>query len=342
VKKVRVEDAIGMALGHDLTEIRAEKGLKHRAFRRGHIVRPEDVERLKDLGKFTVHVAGPDDTDVHEDDAALEVAPLVAGAGVVHDPEPSEGKIMFRADRDGLFQVDVGRLLAINLLGIPALPTIPDCFPVRRGDKVAAFRIVPLTCPREIIDQVLAQLATPLCQVTPYLVHTAAVLVTGSEVYEGRIEDGFVPRLKETLEPFKVTVTRHAIYPDDRALIAEAVRQAVAETDIVFVTGGTSVDPDDVTVAALRDAGLQDELKGMPLQPGNNFTVGYIGDKAVCAVPAATLFHRATALDLLLPRLLAGLRLTRQDVAAMGHGGLGLPGTDDCFPNSTFGRGGPS
>jgi molybdenum cofactor synthesis domain-containing protein len=259
---------------------------------------------------------------------------------VEHDAEPSEGKILFRARHDGLFRIDTARLFEINLLGIPALPTIPDCFPVNRGDKLAAFRIVPLTCEREIIDQVLAQLETPLMEVAPYLVKTASVLVTGSEVYEGRIEDGFVPRIIETLGPYNVQVTHSEILPDDRKLITEAVQRAVATTDLVFVTGGTSVDPDDVTVAALRDAGLTDVVNGMPLQPGNNFTVGRCGNTTVCAVPAATLFHRATALDLLLPRLLAGLKITREDVAAMGHGGLALPGTDETFPNCTFGRGG--
>lgn len=340
MRKLPVEEAVGLPLGHDITEIRAEKNIKHRAFQRGHVIRTEDIERLKDLGKFTVFVEEENEQEVHEDDAARLVSPLVAGPHIDHDGEPSEGKIIFRSNVQGLFQVDTERLFEINRLGIPALPTIPTNFPVEKGQTVAAFRIVPLTCHQEVLDAVIALLPHPLMKVVPYQVKTAAVLVTGNEVYEGRIKDGFIPRIEETLVPFGVDVIHAEILPDERGRIAQQVKCAADKADMVFVTGGTSVDPDDVTVAAMRDAGLKDEIKGMPLQPGNNFTIGYIEGVTVCAVPAATLFHRATAMDLLLPRLLAGQRITRDQVARMGHGGLALKGTDDCFPNTSFGRGG--
>lgn len=338
MRKVIVEEAVGLALGHDITEIVPDKGIKHRAFRRGHVVATGDVERLKDLGKNAVYIVEEGDTEVHEDDAAQEVAPLVAGPNILADAEPYEGKITFRAACDGLFTVDVERLFAINSLAIPALPTIPTDYPVKAGHTLAAFRIIPLSCPRDIIDRVVAQLATPLLEVHPFLLKTAAVVVTGSEVYEGRIEDRFVPRITETLLPYGVQVIESIILPDDRPRIAETVARLTDACDIVFVTGGTSVDPDDVTVLAMQDAGVQYEVKGMPIQPGNNFTIGYRDETPVCAVPAATLFYRATALDVFLPRLLAGRRITRDDIHRMGHGGLAQPGAEDSFPDCTFGR----
>lgn len=339
MRKVKVEEAVGLALGHDITEIVPERGLKHRAFRRGQIIAPGDVERLKNLGKNAVFVSEPGDTEVHEDDAAVRLAPLIAGPCIEHDPEPYEGKIAFRAACAGLFRVDVERLYSINSLAVPALPTIPTLFPVRAGHTVAAFRIIPLTCPREIVEQVADLLATPLLEVLPFRRRTAGVVVTGSEVYEGRITDRFVPRITAAVATYGGTVSESVVLPDDRERIAGAVNRLSETCDMVFVTGGTSVDPDDVTVAAMADAGVVYEVKGMPVQPGNNFTVGHRGQTPVCAVPAATLFFRTTAFDLLLPRLMAGLRVTREEIFRLGHGGLAQPGAEGGFPDCAFGLG---
>lgn len=339
MRKVPVEDAVGLVLGHDVTEIIPDRKIKHRAFRRGHVITAADIERLKDMGKNVVFIGEEGDSDVHEDDAALEVAPLAAGSNIEFDPEPYEGKITFRAGCDGLFQVDVERLYAVNSLEIPALPTIPTNQPVEKGQTVAAFRIIPLTCSREVMDRVTGILRTPLLEVLPYVVRSAAVVITGSEVYEGRVEDRFRQRITATLEPFGVPVAEHVILPDERGSIAAAVADAASRCGIVFVTGGTSVDPDDVTVLAMADAGVRWEVRGMPVQPGNNLTIGYLEETPVCAVPAAALFYRATALDILLPRLLAGRRVTRREIQRLGHGGLAQPGAEDSFPDCTFGTG---
>lgn len=339
MRRVNVEDALGLSLGHDITEIVAAKNIKRVAFRRGHVIQAEDVPRLLDLGKSAIFIVEEGDTDIHEDDAAKKVAPLAAGANIEHDEEPREGKINFRAAVPGVFRVDPERLYRINRLAIPTMVTIPSNFPVQAGQLLAGFRIVPLTCDPAIIDEVVEELSTPLLVVQPYVVKTAAVLVTGSEVYEGRIKDAFLPRLKETLKPFGVDVTYSTIIPDDRGRISEEVKKALVECDIVFVTGGTSVDPDDVTVLAMEDAGVKFTVRGMPVQPGNNFTMGMCGGKSVCAVPAATIFHKATALDVMLPRLLARVPISDEDIHRLGHGGLAQPGAEDHFPDCTFGIG---
>jgi molybdenum cofactor synthesis domain-containing protein len=322
MRKIPLEEAVGQRLGHDLTEIDPLKKLKHRLFKRGHRISTEDVERLRNIGKNHVYIWEDDDGAVHEDEAALIVAPLAAGDNITFDAAPSEGKISFYATCDGLFQVDIARLYRINALEIPSLPTLHHRFPVKKGQQVAAFRIIPLFCERELMDSVRSILSEPLFRVQPYRMKNAAIIVTGSEIFEGRIKDGFKPKIKRILKPFGVKVVWTQILPDDREQIRRAVEQACDECEIVFVTGGTSVDPDDQTVAALVDAGVEHAMKGNPIQPGNNFTIGYRGEVAICAIPAAALYFKATALNVFLPRLLAGERIPKEDLIRAGHGGL--------------------
>ncbi|MFO8008872.1 MAG: molybdopterin-binding protein [Candidatus Brocadiia bacterium] len=322
MRKVALENAVGLPLGHDITEVNPEEGTKLCAFRRGHVVTEQDLERLRRLGKHAVYIWEESGDELHEDEAARTVAPLAAGRNIRFDEEPTEGKIGFYADCAGLFIVDVERLHRINALEVPSLPTIHTNYPVTEGKLVAAFRIIPLTCDRSGIEEVRSILAEPLFRVAPYVLESAGIVVTGTEVYEGRVADGFTDRLTSKLEQFGVRVTETTILPDVRERISAAVEEFSETCDIVFVTGGTSVDPDDVTTQALSDAGVRCEVKGGPIQPGNNFTIGYRADVAVCAVPAAALHYKATALDVYLPRLLAGQRIPREEILRAGHGGL--------------------
>jgi hypothetical protein len=322
MKKVALKDAVGCRLGHDLTEINPEKMIKRRLFKRGHLILESDLNRLQDLGKNSIYVWQDDFNKVHEDEAAIVVAPLVAGENILFDPESCEGKISFYAACDGVFKVDVDRLYRINSLEIPSLPTLHTNFPVTRDKQVAAFRIIPLTCERTLIEKIRTILDTPLLWVKPFHYRKAGVIVTGNEVFEGRIKDGFVSRFKQKLRNYHAEVIDSVILPDDRERISAAVKRFAATCDIIFVTGGTSVDPDDQTVAALADAGVVYQTKGNPIQPGNNFTVGYLAEVCVCAVPAATLYYRATALDVFLPRLLTGERIPKETFFKAGHGGL--------------------
>ncbi len=322
MRKVLLEDAIGLRLGHDITEVKTDKKIKRCAFKRGHIITGEDIDRLHNLGKHSIFVWEEGNEEIHEDDAAKTIAPLIAGDNIRFDKEPSEGKISFYASCNGIFKVDVERLYRINSLEIPSLPTLHNNFPVETDKQVAAFRIIPLSCEPTIIDRVIANLEEPLISVKPYKFKKAGIIVTGNEVYEGRIKDGFVPKLSRLLKNYNVEVIKTAILPDQKDEISAAVRTFISACDLVFVTGGTSVDPDDVTVAALQDAGVEYDVKGNPIQPGNNFTIGFKGDVAVCAVPAAALFFKATALNVFLPRLLAGEKIPREVFHRSGHGGL--------------------
>jgi len=322
MKKIELTDAVGQLLGHDITGIDAIKKTKYRAFKRGHVIKEEDLNPLKDLGKNQVFIMAGDEVEIHEDEAALTIAPLVAGENITFDFEPKEGKISFYASINGLFKVDVDRLFKINSLEIPSLPTLHTNFPVKKNKQVAAFRIIPLSCQSSVIDKIKTILKTPLIHIKPFLFKKAGIIVTGNEIYDGRIKDAFIPRIGTILKHYNVEVTKECILPDKKEKICEAILEFEEDCDIIFVTGGTSVDPDDQTVAALMEAGVTFENKGNPIQPGNNFTVGSTASTVVCAVPAAAIYYKATALDVFLPRMLAGEKIQKDEIFQSGHGGL--------------------
>lgn len=338
MKKASLQEAIGHCLLHDITEVTANGSFKGVAFHRGHQVRPEDLPYLHRLGKEHVWLGPLPAGHVHEDNAAQRLAPQLAGPGIHYDQQPREGKISFYAHDDGLFQVDTQRLAAINGLGIPSLPTLHTQSAVRAGQQVAAFRIIPLSCPEEVLQEAEAQLPEPLLRVAPYRIQQAALLATGNEVYSGQVPDRFLPLLQQKLQNFHVPCPWQQLLPDDIRAIQDAVAQATERFSLVLIAGGTSVDPDDVTRQALEAAGVELISRGNPLQPGNNLSLGRRGQALVCAVPAAALFYPATALDVFLPRLLAQLPPTAEEIAASGHGGLCHFCQPCHFPICPFGR----
>jgi len=332
MRKVKVEDAIGLAIAHDMTEVNVDKKVKRVAFKKRHIIQVGDLEKLKSLGRENIFVFDENEEEVHEDEAALIMAPLLSGENIVYDKEPHEGKISFYAAIDGLFKLDAEKITAINRLGIPSLPTIHNNFVVKKGKQVAAFRIIPLTCKPEVVADCREILSRDnrFCQpqerqalsVVPFTKRKAALIVTGNEVYSGRIEDRFTAVIEKKLKAFGVELIAKTVMPDECERIRDKVTQFSQRADFIILTGGTSVDPDDATKAAMGDAGVQLLQAGNPIQPGNNFTIGYLGEKPVCAVPAAALFFKITALDIFLPRLVAGDPITADELAALSIGGL--------------------
>ncbi|NMX24477.1 molybdopterin-binding protein [Dissulfurirhabdus thermomarina] len=341
MKKVRVEEAVGMVLPHDLTEIRPG-GVKGPAFRKGHVVTEADIPHLKRIGKNHVYVLELGPEELHEDEAALLMAEAVAGEGVEYDRRPSEGKVGFRATREGLLEVDREGLLALNLLGDVMLATRHTHTVVRPGEPLGAGRAIPLVVPRSVVDRAVAVARERggLLRVRPWVIRSAAVVVTGQEVFEGRIRDAFGPVLTDKLRRFGVEVRSVRLAPDDvGAIRAEIERALAAGAGLVFCTGGMSVDPDDVTRTAIREAGATDVVYGSPVLPGAMFLAARIGEVPVLGIPACGMYFRTTVLDLVLPRVLAGDRLTRADIAALGHGGFCL-GCKPCrYPVCPFGKG---
>ncbi len=321
-KIVKVEDAIGEMLLHDITKVDPEKGFKGRIFKKGHVIREEDVKTLKDVGKDHIYVFELDKDEVHENDAAIALSKEIAGENTYCSKEPKEGKITIYADCSGVCKVDVEKLYRFNSIGEPSCPTIYNNSVVEKGDKLAAVRIISLMAPKNEVDKALEVAKGGIVKVVPFEKRSAGLIVTGNEVYHGRIKDKFFEKLKPKLKELQCDLKTREILPDDKERIRDKIVEFSKEYDLVILSGGTSVDPDDVTYKAVKEAGVEGFVRGNPIQPGNMLTFGYIKDTPVVAVPAAALFFKKTAFDLWLPRFLIGERVTKEEVLKRAHGGL--------------------
>lgn len=339
-KKIPVDQAVGMVLPHDITEIVGDE-LKGCAFRKGHIIRVEDVEHLRRLGKDHIYVLELSANEIHENEAARLLARALAGSGVEFSHEVIEGKITLKAAHDGLLKVDRERLLQFNLLGEVMCSTLHDNTPVDQGEQVAATRLIPLVADRTLVERAVSLLdgAQGVVRVLPLHKASAGLVITGSEVFYGRIEDRFEAVLRKKLEALGSEVAAVRFAPDDAASIAREIHHCLEEgANLIVTSGGMSVDPDDVTRTGIRDAGAEDIVYGTPVLPGAMFLVARIGKVPVLGLPACGMFHKITVFDLILPRILTGERIGRYELADMGHGGL-CRNCEQCrYPVCNFGR----
>lgn len=338
--KIPVEDAVGTCLAHDITEIRAGE-FKGPSFRRGHIIRSQDLCHLMRLGKRHLYVLklGPD--EVHEDDAAVELAAALAGPGVAFEGRPREGKLQLQAAYDGLLKVRVEPLVEFNLVPEVMCASLHDNVPVTQGQVIAGTRALPLVVGREALDEALgvALGQGPIFSVKAYVRRRAGLIITGSEVYEGLVEDRFEAVVRRKLDGYGASLAETVILPDDADLIAAHVRRFMARgTDLIVTTGGMSVDPDDVTRLGIRKAGVERIYYGAAALPGAMCLLAYQGDLPIIGIPACGLYHATTVFDILLPRLLAGEAPDERDLARLSVGGL----CRDCeacrYPACAFGK----
>jgi molybdenum cofactor synthesis domain-containing protein len=340
MRVVPVYEAEGMVLCHDITEIVPGK-TKGRAFRKGHIVKCEDIPKLLQLGKEHLYVWEIDETLMHENDAALRIACAAAGDGVAVT-EPEEGKVQLKAVRFGLVKIDTDALEKINAIDEVVLATIHSNQLVDAGTVVAGCKAVPLVIAAEKVQQVerICRATAHVVAVKPLRPLVVGIVTTGGEVYRGRIEDRFGPVLRDKLEKFGSRLLRQIIVDDSIVMIAEAIRALISEgAEMIITTGGMSVDPDDVTPAGIRAAGGRVVVYGAPALPGSMFMLAYIGDVPVLGLPGCVMYHKATIFDLIAPRILAGEEVTRDDIAKFAHGGLCLSCNPCRFPACAFGKG---
>lgn len=312
-----------MVLPHDITEIRRGE-FKGRAFKKGHIIQPADIAHLRRLGKEHIYALSLDSDEIHENEAASLLAQAIAGPGVSAGSEPVEGKIGLRATHDGLLKVDKEALHQLNLFGDIMCATLHSNQVVKKGEPVAATRLIPLIGKREMLKQAIDQ-APRHGIVTVKKINRvkAGLVITGNEVFHGRIKDAFEPVLREKLKDMGSEVAMVCFSPDDAQMIAQEIKNCLtAGMELIITSGGMSVDPDDVTRQGIKEAGVTDIVYGTPVLPGAMFLVGYSGAVPVLGLPACGMFHKITVFDLILPRVLCGERITREDFAAMGHGGL--------------------
>lgn len=362
---IPLNEAVGTVLAHDITEIRPGE-FKGRAFKKGHVVRQEDVGHLQRLGKEHVFVLEMGADEMHEDDAAYALAEALIGEGVQIKDEPKEGKITLVAGRDGLFRVDRESLLAFNMLGDIMCATVHGFTVVKKGQAVGGTRAIPLVVKKTVIAEATrigeqarrmsaGEWRTGILEVREMRRPKAGMVITGNEVYHGRIKDRFAPVIKEKIRSLGGEVMGTFFAPDDESFIEARLRELIdAGADLLITTGGMSVDPDDVTRFAIRKLGATEITYGSPVLPGSMILVAYLEDPRssflnvqtrehpaaipVVGIPACGMYSKTTVLDLILPRILAGEKIGRNELAALGHGGLCL-GCEVCrYPVCPFGK----
>jgi len=337
MKKIPVEEAVGLPLCHDITKM--ADGFKGAAFRRGHIIRPEDVESLLDLGKKQVFIWEDNAGEIHEEDCALRLSAMAPVEGA-HYTDPSEGKVLLMADRRGMFRVDTALLKEINAIGDITIATLPDHYPVEAGARLASMRIVPLvTKEANILRAEALCRGRKLLELWPYSPRRAGLIITGSEIYSGRIRDKFEPVIRKKLEAYPAEILGVRICDDDLSMILEAARNFLRQgADLLLFTGGMSVDPDDLTPTAIRELGADIVSHGVPSQPGNMSLVAYLGHVAILGIPGAAISLPTTMFDVLLPQIFTGKAFTKADLIRLGEGGLCQLCKPCHFPNCSFGR----
>ena len=337
MKKVNVENAVGMTLCHDITAM--FDGFKGALFRRGHVITEEDIPRLLDIGKKHVFIWEDNAHELHEEDCALRLAAMAPVEGA-HYEGPSEGKMLLKADIRGQLRVDTALLRELNSIGDITVCALPDHYPVEAGARLASMRIVPLVTKEEqIIEAEKFCRGRKLLDLRPYLPRKAGVIITGSEVYSGRIQDKFEPVVRAKLAMYPGEILGVKLCDDDLGMIVDAARGFLAAgADFLIFTGGMSVDPDDLTPSAIRLLGAEIVTHGVPSQPGNMTLVAYLGDCAILGVPGAAISLPTTMFDVLLPQVYTGDRLTKQDLVNLGEGGLCQQCKVCHFPNCSFGR----
>ena len=337
MKKVEVEKAVGMTLCHDITAM--FDGFKGALFKRGHVVTEEDIPRLLDIGKKHVFIWEANAGELHEEDCALRLAAMAPVEGA-HYEGPSEGKMLLKADIRGQFRLDKELLREINSIGDITITALPDHYPVEVGARLASMRIVPLvTKESQIIEAERLCRGRKLMDLRPYQARKTGVIITGSEVYSGRIQDKFEPVVRKKLANYPGEIIGVKLCDDDLGMIAAAAKGFLeAGADFLIFTGGMSVDPDDLTPTAIRQLGAEIVTHGVPSQPGNMTLVAYLGSCAILGVPGAAVSLPTTMFDVLLPQIYTGDRLTKQDLINLGEGGLCQQCKACHFPNCTFGR----
>lgn len=337
MKKVKVQDAIGMTLCHDITAM--VDGFKGAAFKRGHVVTQEDIPRLLDIGKQHVFIWEENAGEIHEEDAARRLSQMTTVNGA-HYGSISEGKVQLFADQDGMFRVDKALLAAVNRIGDITITTLPDHYPVKAGDRLASMRIVPLVTEERQIAEAEALCADKqLYDLRPFKPLKVGIIITGSEIYHGRIKDKFERVARAKLAHYPAEILGVHVCDDELDMIVGAGRALLAEgAELLIFSGGMSVDPDDLTPSAIREMGAEIVSYGVPSQPGNMTLVAYLDQAALLGVPGAAISRPTTMFDVLLPQIFCGDPLTKDDLIRLGEGGL-CQMCDNChFPNCTFGR----
>lgn len=339
MKLIRTVDAEGAVLCHDITQI--IRGVtKDAVFRKGHIVKAEDIPVLLSVGKENLYVWEEQEGMLHENDAAAILKEICQGEGL-NASEPKEGKIDLTAAYDGILKIRKDRLNAVNSLGEMMIACRHQNFPVKKGDKIAGTRVIPLVIAEEKMEKAKETAGEEkIFSILPFQKKKVGIVTTGSEVYSGRIKDTFTPVVIEKLKEYDTEITGHKVCNDEDKMVTDAILELIADgAELVLCTGGMSVDPDDRTPLAIRNTGAEIVTYGAPVLPGAMFLLAYYeGNIPVIGLPGCVMYARRTVFDLALPRIMADEKIKKEDIDLLGEGGLCLSCDVCTFPNCGFGK----
>ena len=340
MKLIETRKAVGHVLCHDLTRIVKDE-FKGAQFTKGHVVTEDDIPMLLSMGKEHLYVWEMEEGMLHENEAAKRLYDICANDNIKPSQTIKEGKIEAFAECDGFFEVDADRLDEINSIDEIMIATRHGSTAVRKGDKLAGMRVIPLVIKEEKLKEAERIYAgQPILKLTPYKLKNAAVITTGSEVYKGLIKDTFTPVIIEKLKAYGIETKWHKVVDDGTENIKKAIDEVRAEKpDLILCTGGMSVDPDDNTPGAIKAAGAGIITYGAPVLPGAMFLIGYFDDGTpIMGLPGCVMYAKATVFDIVLPKVAAGIRVSKRDIVKMGNGGLCL-GCEECrYPVCPFGK----
>jgi molybdenum cofactor synthesis domain-containing protein len=344
MKIIKTEEAAGQTLCHDITQI-VKNVAKKTVLSKGHVITEADIPLLLSLGKDHVYIWESDEGLLHEDDAAEILRQICQGLNMKAAP-PKEGKIELSAEIDGLFIANVKRLRALNSLGEIIIAIRPSGFPVKKGDRLCGMRVIPLAIAKEKMERARraagsATVINPLLKILPFRPKKYGLIVTGNEVFHGRITDALSPVVQEKMAEYGCELLMREVLEDDHEKITAAInRMLEANAEIVLCTGGMSVDPNDKTPLAIKNTGATIVSYGAPVMPGSMFLMAHTADKRpICGLPGCVMYNKRAIFDLVLPLLLADVPVTRNWLAGLGNGGLCLDCPNCHYPNCMFGKG---
>lgn len=343
MKSIRTEQAVGHVLCHDITQIIKDEK-KDVVFKKGHIIRKEDIPVLLSVGKEHIYVWENQEGMLHENQAAEILYDICKNKYMGPSPV-KEGKIEIFAERDGLFKIDSQRLYQVNSLGEMMIATRHGNTPVRKGDKLGGMRVIPLVIEEEkmrVAQEIGA--GKPLMEIKPFKHKKVGIVTTGSEVFHGRIKDSFGPVIMDKCSEYDTEILGQKIVDDDRGSIVQYILTFIENgADMVICTGGMSVDPDDCTPGAIRDTGAEIITYGAPVLPGAMMLIAYYDFKGkkipILGLPGCVMYSKRTIFDLVLPRIMADDPLKKEDIYRLGEGGLCLECKVCTYPNCGFGKG---
>ena len=338
MKKIKTVDAVGHVLCHDITQIIPGE-FKGRAFKKGHVVKEEDIEKLLSLGKDNLYVFEKEEGMVHENDGAIFLKNITAGKNLEFS-EIKEGKIDFIANCDGLLKINVDKLFELNCIDDIMMATLHNNYIVHKGLKVAGTRVIPLMVEQEKLDKAKLVIGEDkIINVIPFKKKKVGIVTTGNEVYHKRIVDKFGPVMIEKMKNYDCEILGQIICPDDTEIIKNAIQDFLDKgAELILCTGGMSVDPDDLTPAAIKQTGADIITYGSPILPGAMFLLAYNKGVPIMGIPGCAMYSKTTVLDVVLPRIIIDEKLTKEDIARYGHGGFCMNCEICTYPACNFAK----